>query len=134
MPAASSRASGGTPASPVVVVSDQEMVADTIATALSGLGLAARRGSWPGDAGPVGASPSDVIVLVIESPAPEWAAAVGDLMADGSARGWIVLIPDVRSPEWSAVLAGATLVLPRSSALDDVVAAIRDVAARGELS
>ncbi|UMG91547.1 hypothetical protein [Nocardioides sp. TF02-7] len=130
MPAARSRAPGGAPATPVIVVADQGMVADTVARALTELGLAARPGRWPGspDDEQGGAAPADVGVVVVEAPDPGRAAAVEALLADGSARRWIVLAADTGSPEWAPVLAAATLVLPRGTALADVVAAIRLVA------
>jgi DNA-binding NarL/FixJ family response regulator len=123
----------GSEAPLAVVVSDQPLVAEAVAAALSSLGIRARRGTLPtltGNGPSSRALPGEVGLALIELAATDQAAAVAAAVAEGG-NPWIVLAAPAAAAAWGDVLeAGGAVVLPHDSTLGDVVSAIRS--ARGE--
>jgi hypothetical protein len=109
----------------VVVVSDQLLLADSVAAALSSRGFRTRPETWPprGDLAPASlARHSEVGVALFESGFGGEAAA--DLLARGDIP-WIVIPSAHAAPGLGATLDRARItVLPHSSSLQDLVTAV----------
>ncbi|MEQ6900542.1 response regulator transcription factor [Nocardioides sp. YIM 152588] len=121
------------PAPPVVVVSDQALIAEAVAAALRNSGLEASYVPW-GEVPDFAAGDGEgelaaVGIALIEGDHTDLINAVADLVERSGETRWIVLTAVPAGALWGAVLeAGAALVLPRSSSLEQVVAAARGVA------
>ncbi len=110
----------------VAVASDQSLVAEAVRAALAGRGFEARTLRWPGA---VTSQPRD-------RPTPPFSPEAGILISDldrwprvravrlmlaNVRTRWVVLTAAPRGPMWGACLeAGAELVLPSSTSLDEV--------------
>ncbi|WP_168929477.1 LuxR C-terminal-related transcriptional regulator [Nocardioides sp. GY 10113] len=128
---------GGATSLEVVVVSDQALIAEAVAAALRATGLEANAEGWAAvlPAGTVqGRQLLPVGIALIESDHTDMLTSIRELVERGGVTRWIVLTAVPPGPLWGAALeAGATLVMPRSSSLDQVVAAARGVASGGRL-
>lgn len=108
----------------VVVVSDQPLIAETVAAALVSRGVDASVGSWPAPG-----APADVGLALVESERADLVAVVRTLVDGSDGTRWIVLTAAPRGPLWGAALeTGATLVLPRTASLEETVGAVGAVA------
>ena len=125
MSAARRRAMDNGPGGAVVVVSDQLLLADSVAAALSSRGFRSRPESWPpnGDrASRSLASYSEVGVALFESVFGGEAAV--ELLARGDIP-WIVIPSAHAAPGLGGALDGDRItVLPHSSSLQDLVSAV----------
>lgn len=127
MPAAGCRVTGGGSV-PVVVVSDQLLVADAVAAALNARGLRARLGRWPAVGadrpGPVATQPK-VGVALVEAATAEDVTAVGALFAGGDIAWIAIPSPSAALALGAALDVSGVIVLPHRSSLADLVEAAR---------
>jgi hypothetical protein len=132
MPSAQGYSGPGGPARAVVVVSDLSLVAEAVAAALRSRGLPARCGTWPPDKAVVQAPGVDDVVIglaVIEQAAVEQSVSIAASLVEDGVH-WIVVTAEYAGPPWGPRLAArGAEVLPHSSSLDDVVAAVQAVSA-----
>lgn len=139
----------------VLVVSDRQLVAESVVAAMSALGLRATLRPWPEDV-PDGVDAGPVIDLELargdstgglraDAKAPDVGVMVSDLEATARLAQalhalhsvptrWVVLTEAAKGPLWGAVLdAGAVAVLEDDTTLDDLAETLRAVAAGREV-
>lgn len=119
------------------VTSDQALVAEAIGTALSSRGIDPLYLRWPGSVAVQprrrrAAQTAQVGILVSEL--DRWVRIrAARLLLERVTTSWVVLTQAPRGPAWGAVLeAGALLVLPGTTSLDDLSDRLRHVALTGE--
>lgn len=137
----------------VLVVSDRRLVAESVAAALSALGLLAVPGDWPeGETGMSSDLLADPEPYDVTAPPSTGAAGgpdVGVLVSDldptvhlgqalrvlhSVATRWVVLTEAPRGPLWGAVLdVGAVAVLEDKARLEDIAGTIRAMVAEVEV-
>lgn len=116
----------------VVVVCDQTLIAEAVATALTEHGLTVTARSLAAAAGhPLGpedgrrAAPPRVGLLICDLEPPARLATVERVLAHAEVD-WVLMTGTPRGPLWGAPLAaGARLVLPNSTALREAVAVLK---------
>lgn len=112
----------------VVVISEQTLVAETVAAGLAGRGLNATSLTWPTDpraGGDLPGPPSGLVGLLISDLASWTSLRTTWQLIAGEPVAWVVVTAAPEGPMWGAALdAGACMVLPSSTGLAAVCRAL----------
>ncbi|WGL51777.1 LuxR C-terminal-related transcriptional regulator [Nocardioides sp. BP30] len=115
------------------VAAEQSLIGDAVGTALDSRGFSTTPVHWPGGGVPLPRSGEHFDVGLLVSDLDRWQRVrASGVLLRGLSIPWAVLTGAPSGPLWGAAYEhGATVVLPSTTALDEVVETLRSLA-RGE--